>query len=387
MRGALEGSLNGEGPSVKFHGHVARETVLAALATARAAVFPSYAEAFAMAPAGSHGARLPHHLLARAAAARRLIRDGVDGLLVDPADPNRIAGAIVRLLADDELAARLGEAGRQRVRRSVFVRRSAANVTWRGTKRAWNDFERINGAARVALAARGERRSGRLHADCADLPAAGRGAGAAGRAGRAAGRPGGSRGGGRLAARPHGPRGVGVGRRRRLPFDLVYARAPRGLTRQRNAGIDLSTRPVRLLPGRRRHARSPATFWRSCAPSRAAGSWAAVGGAIVNQMDRPIPRRWRIRLRAGPGAAGRAGHVSSVRHLHPARSAEAVFRAEAKWMSCPAARSPSGARCWTTAGSRSSSPATRRAKTWRCPCGWAGAGKLACCGEARVVAP
>jgi glycosyltransferase involved in cell wall biosynthesis len=44
-----------------------------------------------------------------------LIRDGVDGLLVDPANPGQIAGAIARLLADDELAARIGEAGRRRV--------------------------------------------------------------------------------------------------------------------------------------------------------------------------------------------------------------------------------------------------------------------------------
>jgi glycosyltransferase involved in cell wall biosynthesis len=39
----------------------------------------------------------------------------MDGLLVDPDDPPAIAEAILRLLADDNLAARLGEAGHRRV--------------------------------------------------------------------------------------------------------------------------------------------------------------------------------------------------------------------------------------------------------------------------------
>ena len=43
------------------------------------------------------------------------VRDGVDGLLVDPARPAEISDAIVRLLRDDSLAERLGRAGRARV--------------------------------------------------------------------------------------------------------------------------------------------------------------------------------------------------------------------------------------------------------------------------------
>jgi phosphatidylinositol alpha-1,6-mannosyltransferase len=43
--------------------------------------------------------------------------DGVTGLLVDPCDVEAIAGACVRLLGDPELAGRLGDQGRDRIRR------------------------------------------------------------------------------------------------------------------------------------------------------------------------------------------------------------------------------------------------------------------------------
>ena len=43
-----------------------------------------------------------------------LVRDGVEALLVDPADPVAMADAIRRILRDPDLAARLSEAGRRR---------------------------------------------------------------------------------------------------------------------------------------------------------------------------------------------------------------------------------------------------------------------------------
>ncbi len=56
-----------------------------------------------------------------------LIEDGVNGLLVPPGDPSRLAVAVARLLADPALAARLGRAARRRVEerfgRAVMVRR------------------------------------------------------------------------------------------------------------------------------------------------------------------------------------------------------------------------------------------------------------------------
>ena len=57
-----------------------------------------------------------------------LVRDGETGLLVPPGDPSALAAA-VRLLADDpELAGRMGEAGRRRVREHFGVERMLAEL-------------------------------------------------------------------------------------------------------------------------------------------------------------------------------------------------------------------------------------------------------------------
>jgi phosphatidyl-myo-inositol alpha-mannosyltransferase len=47
---------------------------------------------------------------------REVVQDGVDGLLVPPRDPEALAAGLVRLLTEPGLAARLGEAGRERAR-------------------------------------------------------------------------------------------------------------------------------------------------------------------------------------------------------------------------------------------------------------------------------
>lgn len=56
-------------------------------------------------------------IAARSGGISDAVLDGVTGLLVDPAEPETIAGAAIKLLSDKGLANRLGEAGRARVER------------------------------------------------------------------------------------------------------------------------------------------------------------------------------------------------------------------------------------------------------------------------------
>jgi phosphatidylinositol alpha-mannosyltransferase len=48
---------------------------------------------------------------------REVVRDGVEGLLVPPRDPEDLADAVLTLLREPERASALGEAGRERARR------------------------------------------------------------------------------------------------------------------------------------------------------------------------------------------------------------------------------------------------------------------------------
>ncbi len=65
------------------------------------------------------------------------VRDGVNGLLVDPTDPVAVRDAIDRVLDDAQLAARLGEGGRQLVATEFTFARMAAvfHAAWSDTAR------------------------------------------------------------------------------------------------------------------------------------------------------------------------------------------------------------------------------------------------------------
>jgi glycosyltransferase involved in cell wall biosynthesis len=121
MRQYLE-SIAGEqaGKSVFFHGHVTREQVIGVLRRARVAVFPSYAEAFAIAPLEAMAQGCPTIYTTRGSGLE-LITSGDDGLLVDPDNHGQLSEAISNVLASDDLAARLGSSGRLRVERSFAL--------------------------------------------------------------------------------------------------------------------------------------------------------------------------------------------------------------------------------------------------------------------------
>ena len=52
-----------------------------------------------------------------------LVEDGVTGFLVPPKDPNALAKALQKLIADPELRRRMGEAGREKALREFTLDR------------------------------------------------------------------------------------------------------------------------------------------------------------------------------------------------------------------------------------------------------------------------
>lgn len=115
MRGLLESRLGATvANGVHFHGHVQHPELHRALQTARVAVFPSFVEAFALAPMEAMACGCPT-IYSRRTSGAELIRHDESGLLIEPSDPTAIADAVVRLLGDPPLAERIGAAGRRQV--------------------------------------------------------------------------------------------------------------------------------------------------------------------------------------------------------------------------------------------------------------------------------
>jgi glycosyltransferase involved in cell wall biosynthesis len=111
LRSLLE---SGDLETVKFHGHVSRDYLFTALRDSAAAVFPSYAEAFALGPMEAMANGCPT-VYSRRTSGPELINDGQDGLLVDPDHVEEIAAALLRLLNNHQFANKLGCAGRRKI--------------------------------------------------------------------------------------------------------------------------------------------------------------------------------------------------------------------------------------------------------------------------------
>jgi glycosyltransferase involved in cell wall biosynthesis len=123
MTAFLQARLPGVAAStVIFHGRQPRERVVAALRRAAVGVFPSFAEAFAIAPLESMAAGCPT-ISSALGSGPELVTDGDDGLTVNPRRPAAIVQAICRLLEDETLARRLGERGRSRVQHQFSIDR------------------------------------------------------------------------------------------------------------------------------------------------------------------------------------------------------------------------------------------------------------------------
>jgi glycosyltransferase involved in cell wall biosynthesis len=107
------------GPGVVSHGKVSDETELAELyAAARAFTLPSLYEPYGLVliEAMSHGVPCVGTVVQ---SIPEILGDGRAGVLVRPDDGEALAGALLDLIQDDEMAQRLGESGRRRVEDSL----------------------------------------------------------------------------------------------------------------------------------------------------------------------------------------------------------------------------------------------------------------------------
>lgn len=114
LRAALEERARAAGlaPDVRFAGFV--EDVDAVYAACDVFVFPSLSEGAGTSLLSAMAHALPVVALARGGIAE-IVQDGSNGLLVREATPAALAAGIQRLVADRELARRLGEAARETV--------------------------------------------------------------------------------------------------------------------------------------------------------------------------------------------------------------------------------------------------------------------------------
>ncbi|SHN27804.1 glycosyltransferase family 4 protein [Mucilaginibacter sp. OK098] len=113
--------------SVSFMGHVITGELYDHLAASAISIFPSYAEAFALAPleAMACGTAV---INSNRTSGPELIDDRVNGLLIDPDDVGQIASAILYLLNNPVDRARLAKAGNEKVRELFEISKIAAKT-------------------------------------------------------------------------------------------------------------------------------------------------------------------------------------------------------------------------------------------------------------------
>lgn len=101
--------------SVTFKGHVGKDELYACLANSAIAVFPSYAEAFALAPLEAMACGTAVINSSRTCGPE-LVDDGINGILIDPDDIEQLASAIITLLIEPAKRLKLALAGNEKVK-------------------------------------------------------------------------------------------------------------------------------------------------------------------------------------------------------------------------------------------------------------------------------
>jgi glycogen synthase len=96
--------------SVEIKGFIKRSLLPGIYSSASCAVFPSYVESFSLAPLESMLVGCPT-IYTKRASGEELISNGINGLLIDPDNPEEIANAIIKMLGDRPSALRMGDNG------------------------------------------------------------------------------------------------------------------------------------------------------------------------------------------------------------------------------------------------------------------------------------
>ncbi len=107
--------------SIEFKGFVNREKLMKEYQMAACAVFPSFVESFGMAPIESMISGCPTIYSLRSTG-NELMTNGIDGLLIDPDNPDEIADSILVILKDKSIAAKIGRMGREVVKTRFDIR-------------------------------------------------------------------------------------------------------------------------------------------------------------------------------------------------------------------------------------------------------------------------
>ena len=113
--------------SVIFEGAVAADRVPSLLENADIFALPSFAEGIPVALMEAMAMEIPC-VSTVIAGIPELIRSGIDGILVAPADEEQLAGALTRLVDDPGLREQLGQAGRRRVKENFDLNKNVVRL-------------------------------------------------------------------------------------------------------------------------------------------------------------------------------------------------------------------------------------------------------------------
>lgn len=121
-----------------FNGHVTREELFNQYRNSKAAIFPSFAEAFALAPMEAMALGIPT-IFSSECSGGELIINNEDGLLIDPSSEESIAQAIEYVIQNPTIAKQIGQKGKEKIER-YFSKETMATKSIAFYKKIQNSF-------------------------------------------------------------------------------------------------------------------------------------------------------------------------------------------------------------------------------------------------------